>query len=129
MYCILALSLTSVVLTRDDAGDALKDRRSAAPPGDGFVVVVGVCRSMDAVDLLRGVAAPAAWWCSGEGTRSAGLLVAGFASLATRGTDVALRLDGCLWFEPSERPLGLHSATRVPSIRPFYSHAYKMMQL
>jgi hypothetical protein len=106
--------LTSVVLPRD-AGDALKDRRSAAPPGDGFVV--GVCRSMDAEDLSSGV--PAAW-CSGEGARSAGLL-AGFASLPTRGTDVALRLDGCLWFEPSERPLGLHSVTRVPSIRPLLS--------
>lgn len=111
VFARVACRLTSVVLPRDDAGDALKDRRSAAaaPPGDGFVG--GGCRSMDAEDLSG------AWWCSGEGARSAGLL-AGFASLLTRGADdddVALRLDGCLWLEPLERPLGLHTVTpRVP---------------
>ena len=100
------LCLTSVVAAaRDDAAaGALKDRRSAAAPGDGFAG-----RSMDAEDLSRGTPAAAAW-CSGEGARSAGLLraPAGFASLLTRGADAALRLDGCL----SERPLGLHSVIR-----------------
>ena len=105
------LCLTSVVAAaRDDAAaGALKDRRSAAAPGDGFAG-----RSMDAEDLSRGTPAAAAW-CSGEGARSAGLLraPAGFASLLTRGADdVALRLDGCLWLEPSEKPLGLHSVIR-----------------
>ena len=98
-----------VAAARDDAAaGALKDRRSAAAPGDGFAG-----RSMDAEDLSRG--APAAAWCSGEGARSAGLpgAPAGFASLLTRGADdVALRLDGCLWLEPWERPLGLHSVIR-----------------
>jgi len=99
------LCLTSEAAARDDAAAdaALKDRRSAAAPGDGFAG-----RSMDAEDLSRG--APAAAWCSGEGARSAGLpgAPAGFASLLTRGADAALRLDGCL----SERPLGLHSVIR-----------------
>jgi hypothetical protein len=79
---------------------ALKDdrRRSDAP---GFAG-----RSMDAEDLSSGMQA----WCSGEGARSAaGLLVgpapaaAGLASLLTRGADVALRVDGSLWLEESER--------------------------
>jgi hypothetical protein len=103
------LCLTSVAAARDDAAaGALKDRRSAAAaPGDGFAG-----RSMDAEDLSRGT--PPAAWCSGEGARSAGLLgaPAAFASLLTRGADVALRLDGFLWLESSERPFGLHSVIR-----------------
>jgi hypothetical protein len=105
--------LTSVVLLLREAGGALKDRRPAAPPGDGFVVGV---RSMDAEDLLRWVLL-AAWWCSGEGpegARSAGLL-AGFESLLTRCAVVALPLDGCFWLE-LEPSLRLHTVTLMVTI-------------